>query len=181
MSTDTLEGKAAIDLWKQGKAAWNQWVKKNPEANIYFSRVDFGQYRHDHDCRIPAHEWPFAEFQFPKGKVAFSEAQFGEGDVFFHDAQFEKGLVSFQGTQFGEGKVSFIRAQFGEGNVFFNKAQFGEGDVSFVSTRIQGDFSLSHAILGEGTYDFERCDFERRPSSIAFKAQSTLSPFPFAT
>ena len=84
MSTDkrmTLQGKEAIALWKQGKDAWNQWVEKHPEADIDFSRVDFGRYRSDLDCHILAPEWPFAGFQFPKGNVSFEHAQFGEGYV----------------------------------------------------------------------------------------------------
>ena len=71
MSTDermTLKGPAAIKLWKRGKEAWNQWVKEHPEAEINFSRVNFGRYRNDPECQIPAHEWPFAGFSFRRGR-----------------------------------------------------------------------------------------------------------------
>ena len=129
MSTDermSLKGEEAIALWKQGKDAWNDWVKEHPEADVDFANVDFSQYRDDPSCRIPADAWPFAGFRFPRGSVNFSR------------------------TQFGDGRVSFFQAQ------------FKKGDVSFASTRIQGDFTLSHATLGTGAYNFERCDFEQR-------------------
>ncbi len=36
-----LEGQDAIDLWQQGRDAWNAWVAQNPVADIDFSGVDF--------------------------------------------------------------------------------------------------------------------------------------------
>ena len=90
MSTDQrikLAGEEAIGLWKQGKEAWNLWVKEHPEAEIDFNYVDFGPYRNDPHCHVPAHEWPFAWFHFPKGAVNFFNAQFGDGRVSFWVAQ----------------------------------------------------------------------------------------------
>ena len=84
MSTDQrikLEGQAAIELWQQGKDAWNHWVEEHPEADIDFSCVDFGRYRVTINNPIPANKWPFAGFQFPKGVVDFYGAKFGEGEV----------------------------------------------------------------------------------------------------
>ena len=175
MSTDkkmTLEGEEAIDLWGKGKAAWNQWVEGHPEADIDFSRVDFGQYRNNPDRLIRADKWPFAEFQFPKGKVSFEDAQFGEGKVSFNNAQFGEGGVSFEDAQFGEGGVSFNNAQFGEGGVSFfgtqfgkgtvsfHRAQFGEGNVYFHSVRFgEGEVSFNNAQFGEGKVSFNNARF----------------------
>ena len=182
MSTDetmTLEGPAAIELWKQGKEAWNLWVKEHPEAEIDFTGVDFSPYRNDPECQIPAHAWPFAGFHFPKGTVDFEGAQFGKGKVNFLGTQFGEGTVEFGGAQFGDGEVDFRYAQFGDGEVHFFKAQFGEGGVSFNSTRAQGDFTLSHARLGKGTYNFERGDFERRAFFDGLQGVKQVESFSF--
>ena len=152
MSTDQSikrETQRVIDLWKKGKDAWNDLVEKHPEADIDFSGVDFGQYRNDPDCHIPAHEWPFAGFHFRKGAVSFEYAQFGEGAVSFRGAQFREGAVSFRGAQFREGNVSFEHAQFGEGNVSFEEARFDVGDVSFINAQ-----------FGKGAVNFSYAQFE---------------------
>ena len=163
MSTDkkmTLKGPEAITLWKQGKEAWNQWVKEHPEADIDFSRVAFGRYRYDRNCQISADAWPFAGFQFPKGEVNFSGAEFGNGNVNFVEAQFGDGNVNFFEAQFGDGTVSFSGAEFGNGNVNFVEAQFGDGNVSFIDARFgKGTVSFSDARFGNGTVDFWNARF----------------------
>lgn len=37
----TLSPKDSVELWQQGKDAWNKEVEKNPECNIDFSGVNF--------------------------------------------------------------------------------------------------------------------------------------------
>lgn len=129
----TLKGQAAIDLWLQGRDAWNQWVDQNPEARIDFSGADFSRYR---GCdNIPEYLWPFTRFRFPNGGVNFSYAKFG------------KGMVSFFGAQFGKGSVTF------------DKAQFGEGDVSFTGATFKGRVFFIGTVLGDGQYYFEYTDF----------------------
>ena len=125
-----MEGQEAINLWLQGRDAWNQWVEKYPEADIDFSGVDFGRHRLQINRKIPFDAWPFAGFQFPSGKVSFHKAKFGEKEVNFGEAGFGRGDVDFSQAQFGKGNVSFTRVHMGKGNVDFSYVQF-EGDVFF--------------------------------------------------
>ena len=205
MSTDPrtiLQGEDAIALWKEGKEAWNEWVDKHPEADVDFSGVDFGPYHDDPDCHVPPHEWPFAEFRFPKGKVSFFDAQFGEEEVSFSHAQFGEGEISFEKAQFGEGGVDLSYVQF-EGDVFFggqlgrevaeltcespvdeplsqlNGAQFGEGDVLFRYARVKGNFYLTGVTLGAGKYNFEGCDFEQRAIFASLQNVKQVESFSF--
>jgi hypothetical protein len=149
----TLAGHDAINLWRRGRDAWHQWVNQHPEADIDFTGVDFSKHR---GCtNIPAHEWPFAAFRFPKGEVIFSNAQFGAG------------YVSFSKAKFGAGDVSFSKAQFGEGNVSFYKANF-KGETNFIQTS-----------LGLGEYNFEQADFAGRVIFDALKNTRSVQKFSF--
>jgi hypothetical protein len=67
-----------LKLWLQGRDAWNQWVKDNPEADIDFSKVDFSKLRNHPN--ISPNDWPFAKFYFPKGSINFSNTLFGKGN-----------------------------------------------------------------------------------------------------
>jgi hypothetical protein len=159
----TLEGDKAIDLWLQGKDAWNKWVENNPIADVSFRGVDFSQHRVDDNIS-------FYEFKFPTGNVDFFGASFGEGDVDFHKANFGNGDVNFFNTVFGAGPVSFSDASFGDGdvsfhnaifsgNVFFNNLQhcnkvklFSFRNVSFAkSFTIAGDFGCVVDMVGTKT------------------------------
>ena len=152
-----LGGQAAIDLWLQGRRAWNQWVDQHPKAYINFSGVDFSRYR---GCdNIPQNLWPFAGFRFPNGDVCFWEAKFGKGKVNFSGAQFGEGDVIFFGAQFGEGYISFRDTQFGYGNINFSEVQFGEGDVSFSGATFKGPVFFVDTVLGDGQYYFHHTDF----------------------
>ena len=86
-----LAGQDAIDLWRQGRDAWNAWIAKNPEADINFSGVDFSKYG----------DVSFAGFRFPEGKKNFSETVFSDGNV-------------SSAGDFGDG-YQFFRATFGDG------------------------------------------------------------------
>ncbi|MCG7540600.1 hypothetical protein [Pseudoalteromonas sp. OF7H-1] len=145
-----LKGQAAIELWLQGREAWNKWVEENPVADVSFHKADFTKYG----------VVPFENYKFPKGSVDFSQAQFGAGDVDFTQAQFGDGGVYFRETQFGEGDVYFIMAQFGNGYVDFAKAQFGEGDVYFGEAQFgNSDVNFAQAQLGEGDVNFAHAQF----------------------
>ena len=110
-----LKGQDAIDLYMQGKDAWNAWVRENPVADVDFSHQTIEANLKEGDKKLIN----FSEFQFPEGKVWFYDATFGEGDVRFSKANF------------GEGDVRFSKANFGEGSVDFSYANFGGGDVNF--------------------------------------------------
>ena len=106
-----LKGEKALEIWRQGREAWNKWVEEHPEADIDFSSVDFSKERNNKN--IPEDKWPFAGFHFPqKGTVNFSKATFGEGTVDFRNANFGEGTVSFSGATFGKGYVSFLSSKF---------------------------------------------------------------------
>ena len=123
MSNIILSGQDAIDLWLQGRNAWNQWVTENPVADVSFAGIDFGQFN------LPAIS--FAGFEFPKGNVFFDGANFGEGDVYFSSAIFGEGNVDFRNATFGKGDIDFWRTTFGEGVVDFDGATFGKGNIDF--------------------------------------------------
>ena len=78
----TLEGEAALRLWRQGPDAWNSWIDQHPGWNISFEGVDFSTERD------PYGNLSFADYHFGDGNVNFSNATFGKGDVRFFGAIF---------------------------------------------------------------------------------------------
>lgn len=166
-----LSDEAAMELWRQGKGAWNGWVAKNPRADIFFVECHF-EARTRVWSRTPLID--FGNFVFPHGDVCFDYATFGEGDVSFdratfgegnvsfNRAKFNKGDVSFYCVTFGEGDVGFFETTFGKGTVSFNLATFGEGDVSFYrATFGEGDLKFKNAALNKGDVDFNDASFGR--------------------
>lgn len=160
----------AIRLWLQGEEAWNKWTEQNPECDVDFSGVDFGEFIK----RKEVERISFSFFTFPKGKVNFSRAQFGDGYVDFEYAEFGDGYINFnnalfgdgdvdfENVRFGNGEVSFIEVQFGDGDAIFCNARFGDGDVSFSGAQFgNGDVDFSGADFGEGTTNFQTVDFGR--------------------
>lgn len=93
-ATKTLVGQDALDLWKQGRDAWNKWAEKNPEYNVSFEGVDFSPYI-DRKLGIS-----FNGYQFPKGNVYFIGAEFGEGVVYFRESEFGKRETRFDDSTF---------------------------------------------------------------------------------
>lgn len=179
-----LEGQAAIDLWKQGKDAWNSWIDEHMDADISFENVDFSQHISDDICysfegfRFPNGDILFDEAEFGDGEVTFSRAEFGdgvvsffsttfgEGNVAFHETEFGGGYVSFLGATFGKGVVSFLGATFGDGEVEFIGADFGEGEVSFLETRFgEGNVAFLDATFG-GPLNFRIAKFDASALSL---------------
>lgn len=149
--TVVLEGEAAVNLWLDGKDAWNKWVAENPDAKVDFSRIDFSIYGYVF----------FAGFHFPTGNggVTFERALFGDGDVDFCETTFGGGKIDFSHAQFGDGAVSFLNATFG-GAVEFKNVKFGGGDVSFSGVSFgKGNIDFSHAICGTGHFAIKECSF----------------------
>ena len=68
----TLGPEQAIALWRKtidatdGSHPWNEWVTKNPNANIDFYQVDFTKYITKYEYFIN-----FSDFIFPNGNVFF--------------------------------------------------------------------------------------------------------------
>ncbi|MCG7561485.1 hypothetical protein [Pseudoalteromonas sp. McH1-42] len=157
-----LEGQAAIDLWLQGKEAWNTWVEENPIADVSFVGANFAKYGEVSfsGYRFPKGRVNFAGAHFGDGHVIFAYVNFGEGDVNFNGAEFGMGHVNFSSAHFGEGHVNFLDAHFGEGPVTFAHAQFGEGHVFFSDARFgEGHVNFYNTRFGEGHVFFDRVYF----------------------
>ncbi|HAU06813.1 MAG TPA: hypothetical protein DCS49_03335, partial [Gammaproteobacteria bacterium] len=138
-----LTTRAAIDLWLQGPAKWNQWVKDHPLDVVYFTRVDFRQYQAQwlsnnapkdfQHCPIKnGNIWPrfpFGHYHFPV-LVEFTQAQFGDEASFF-SATFDGGAI-FRKAVF-TGKADFYNAK------FIGEADFGlarwDAEVKFSGTQ----------------------------------------------
>lgn len=168
-----LIGDAAIELWKQGRVAWNRWVDANPVADVSFEDVDFGEHIQDGGAA------DFEGFAFPNGAVVFHRtrfrngarflsATFGDGDVSFEDATFGDGNISFVGATFGKGSVYFLYATFGDGRVDFGFTTFGRGDVLFFrATFGKGSVSFRNAAFGDGIVSFYEATFGHGDVSFA--------------
>lgn len=137
--TVILKGQAAVNLWLDGKDAWNKWAAKNPDAKVDFAGFDFSDYD----------QVSFQFFNFPEGKnsVSFRGAKFGDDDVSFTD------------VSFGDGDVSFSRAEFGRHTVHFSAAVFGEGNICFSNTSFGGAVYFSKTSFGPGSVDFYYAKF----------------------
>ncbi len=170
-----LEGQDAIDLWRQGRDAWNAWVAENPVADIDFSRVDFSAYAYVSFAgfHFPGGKKDFSHTVFGDGNVSFRDATLGDGDVSFDRAQFANGRVTLNHATFGKGGVSFRHATIGKGRVSFRHVTFGEGDVSFHSATFDashiyfqgttfgaGGITFADADLGKGSLIFDAAFFD---------------------
>ena len=144
-----LAGDEALDLWRRGRKAWNNWIEENPGTDISFAGVDFSN---EPDFRG---ELSFAAYNFGDSDVNFCRATFGDGNVNFSRATFGDGDVNFSRATFGDGDVNFSRATFGDGNVSFRWATFGDGNVNFSrATFGDGNVSFRCATFGDGNVNF---------------------------
>ena len=85
-----LDPAKAIALWQKGADDWNNWVDKNPDADVSFNNESFSQYR----SSINNNTISFNQYNFPNGEVDFRGTKFGDGDVFFHKTTFGEGNVN---------------------------------------------------------------------------------------
>jgi hypothetical protein len=174
--TVVLKGQAAVNLWRQGRTAWNKWAAENPDAKVDFSGFDFS----DYDVVS------FDFFNFPEGKnsVSFQNAEFGDGKVDFSNATFG-GDVDFSETTFGNGNISFFGANFGNGNINFSQATCGMGhfaikECSFgngkdkseqkdaAKSDQKGAITFDHVDFG-GRFSFQNCKETGNIQSLSFK------------
>ena len=157
----TLEGEAALRLWRQGPDAWNSWIDQHPGWNISFEGVDFSTERD------PYGNLSFADYHFGDGNVNFSNATFGKGDVDFSMAIFGNGDVNFQGITFGSSNVLFVGTHFGDGIVTFSWSNFGSSNVVFTwATFGKCKLFFSEVTVGNGEVKFDMTSFGN--STIAF-------------
>ena len=154
-SNTALEGQAAVDLWLQGRSAWNIWSADHPDANVSFDGVDFSQ------CHPEDEQITFDYYQFPaNGKISFNDARFGNSGASFRNAHFGDDEVSFDGAKFGDGGVFFHNTHFGMGGVFFDYAHFGAGESFFDGAKFgDGEVSFRHTQFGTGEVSFYAIKF----------------------
>ena len=128
LNNGVLEQNEAIKLFKQGRDAWNQWAKVNPEASVDFSGVDFTALA---KVSKNVSTIDFSGFFFPEGKgyVHFDNAIFGDEFISFRNTSFGDGNISFFNSKFVNGAISFRNATFGNGNICFRTTQFGDGSI----------------------------------------------------
>lgn len=139
---DFLIGEDALNLWQQGKEAWNDWVKNHPNADVSFDGQTF------YPSGSPA-----------GGKIRFDGYKFPNGNVSFQRTNFGSSRVSFVETDFGDGDVSFIKLHI-QGDIIFSNAKFGEGDKTFFDVQFEGyNAHFDSVEFGRGKVKFSRVDF----------------------
>lgn len=168
-----LVGSKALSIWQQGKEAWNEWSRANPDASVDFFGQTFlldGQ-----DAQ------GFRGFDFPsgRGKVSFANTHFRGGKADFSFVDFGEGEVDFSGAEFGDHGVEFFMARFGPGRLDFSKARFGAGSASFRCCHFQGPSFFNDLKKVERCEDF-RFDGSRFEQLLEFSHQGQLrSPVDF--
>ncbi|KAF7772137.1 hypothetical protein PCIT_a2147 [Pseudoalteromonas citrea] len=166
----TLEGDAALDLWLQGKDAWNEWIERYSIRDISFKGVRFSYkslegklsnkrvVNKDSELNVidfsgfKFHNVTFSGAHF-HGKVDFSSAVF-QGNTSFNEARFSA-LATFSNSAF-EGRVSFEKAN------FFDKAVFTkvkcESHINFELASFNGPLDFQEAqVFGQAV--FKSCNF----------------------
>ena len=148
-SDKVLRGQEAIDLYKQGKNAWNKWAEAHDGWTVDFNGMTFE----------PNEDKSFEGFIFP-GRVIFSSANFGGGNISFRGAKINGGNISFRRTVFGDGDILFDKADISGCTILFNRANFCNGNLSFCNSNFSNSrllFSGSNFLSGD--IDFEKAIF----------------------
>ncbi|MCY7293993.1 pentapeptide repeat-containing protein [Alteromonas sp. a30] len=155
-NSNKLYNLEAVQLWLQGREAWNQWVNENPECDVDFSEVDFGYLRKFTERG----EIDFSFYNFPKGDIDFSEVEFGDGNMSFSRSNFGDGNMSFSRSNFGNGNTNFSKTNFGNGKADFSFTHFGDGSADFSETNFgDGNVNFFEANFGDGRARFYGANF----------------------
>ncbi|MBE69205.1 MAG: hypothetical protein CMO07_00275 [Thalassospira sp.] len=169
----TLEGEAALRLWRQGQEAWNSWIDEHPGWNISFAGIDFSTERDIEDkLSFAGYNFgdgyvDFARATFSDSHVHFTKAIFGLGAVYFSRTTFSNCDVFFAGATFGNDDVTFAKAIFSDSNVYFFGANFGDCDFYFHEVAFgNGNLYFSDATFGNGNVYFDQSTF--RNGKIGF-------------
>ncbi|WP_299496909.1 hypothetical protein [uncultured Shewanella sp.] len=162
-----LERDAAIALLKDGPDKWNEWVEKNPEANINFSGgcIDKGE----------SGAISFSGFHFPKGLINFGGVHFKGQDLNFDKAVFSGGQLIFNRANLDFKSVNFDGIDFGGTNVMFDETVFNSPDgVTFSGSIFSGYVSFHSVKFGvaNGSVDFSRCQFKDINCNVSFRHSS---------
>ena len=153
-----LKGREAMDLYIQGKDAWNEWAKVNNG-----STVDFTGEKFENAIAIS-----FEGFLFP-GPTSFTAVTFNSPSISFKYAIFKGDFSNFDGAIFGNSttRVDFSNAFFMVDETSFNQSIFN-GSVSFEGSEFYGkNISFDDAeFMGKRT-NFN--DIQFKVNSISFR------------
>lgn len=122
--TLTLKGEAARHLWDEGRgrANWNDWIARHPNAKVDLSSQIFNP-TDKGDGKGACID--FSSFHFPTGGAIFSNSIFdGKHDIDFLYAKFFGGNVDFTSSRFVGGRANFFGAFFRCESVSFRFCQF---------------------------------------------------------
>lgn len=167
-----------INLAKQGKDAWNNWISNNQatynetsrkwENAVNFSNINFSQYFPDRD------EINFSGFNFGNGanftgcsfigKIClFVDSHFGQ-DTNLTNVNFGESVL-FNGTQLS-GKVDFS-------NSTFNICQFASS--SSHSTRFADEVLFKNVEFKSNSTHFDNCHFDNSSIFKNIKFENSIS------
>lgn len=182
-----LEGEELLQLWQQGREAWNEWMQANPQVKHNFNDVRFPK-----DIKAPLENFCLPRLReikgfdhinaigalfaqtinatealalWKKGKEVWNkysqQPEFQDYDVNFEGVEFPEGDVSFVGFIFPKkGDVSFSNATFDKGEVNFSGVEFGYGTVDFKwVTFSDGDVLFKGTLFGDGDVRFFKAEF----------------------
>ncbi|WP_462153927.1 pentapeptide repeat-containing protein [Pseudoalteromonas piscicida] len=140
----TLEGDAALNLWLQGKDAWNEWIEKHPNASVSFEGVNFSYNTIDSKLAADSTNKRLVFKNKPLSLIDFSGFKFV--NVVFKGAIFD-GPVNFSLATF-IGNATFSEAIF-KNNAMFCDSSFKK-DVLFSKANFHGNatFSKSNFLCG---------------------------------
>ena len=157
---EILKDQEAMNRYKEGKDAWNEWAEAHDGWVVDFSNCTF--LPDDNKNGVS-----FKSYVFP-GPVKFDGANFQSDKVSFESAIFKDGNVSFYGAKFDDSKVYFNHAVFSNGNkdfrmdssssfklISFYGTEFGDGDLEFRYLTSNESIIFNHARIGKGSHGFE--------------------------
>jgi hypothetical protein len=145
-----LGAHAAMELWSEGKDAWNAWAKKHPDWDyISFEQQDFTS-----NCFLQ-----FSDFEFPeKSNVSFDHARLGVKGITFYNTHFGDGGTSFENSKFNNThhEITFNYAVFGAGGTSFRNTIFTAKTLSFKNTL----FRSKEVLLENVNFLIDECFFD---------------------
>ncbi|KID57143.1 hypothetical protein JF50_07835 [Pseudoalteromonas luteoviolacea] len=142
-SLNKLEGDKALLLWLRGREAWNDWMKKHPEAEVSFEGVVFSYLALSERLKgkrpVPQKLKSYVDFSgyIFNGYISFDGAEF-HSKALFRNAKFS-GVSSFFHTCFKD-LVHFSNSEFHDRTDFSSVEFINEVDFSRVKFKNFADF-----------------------------------------
>ena len=156
---NVLEGQDAMDLFMQGKKAWNKWAEQHEGWTVYFDKAKFLDpeltsfedflfpgYTSFSEAKFSSRLTSFGGALFRGREISFDSCEFNGESVVFGDATFITNFLAFYATKFLTDDIDFDSCIFHVEDVMFDKAIFN-GDLSFFGSK----FIESNSVSFEGT------------------------------